>query len=156
MQSGAEDRIEKIIDNIDLFSLEKISDDVLSDIESLVKESPERFVIGTFKGLFIIKIGKTVKCLCRNTHIEEKEKNKILSYLLKKDLKPYSVDFYRVDLEKFILIFKMYRKDNEIILVGHVVENNEITKVDIVTARAEIEFSNIKETLKIYRQSLRV
>lgn len=141
--------------------IEEVSEETFNYLEGAIHENNEDFNIidyskdSKFKGIFVAKIeGNEFFCLSENNFINSTNKNKFINFLNSDDFKPYSLGFYRVDLHDIILIFKIYKHQSTILLIGHAVKNDIFSQVDIVTSRASIEFENMKETLKLYRASL--
>jgi hypothetical protein len=54
----------------------------------------------------------------------------------------YANDYYRLDLDNYILMFKVYKFNNNKMLIGHMLENKYDTKIKLIEIRQQFLMRN--------------
>jgi hypothetical protein len=128
----------------------EITNDIIGTVKSLIDTADEVNYYGSYKGLFIIKIIKNCLEFRSNIYeLKEEDKKKIFKFIENEKIDSYSNGFFRIDLDDYILLFKVYHYNYEMYFIGHMVENSCYSKWELASTRSKIELQQIKSKFSI-------
>jgi len=130
---------------IDFDKIDSLSFHTLRMIEEIVTDaSLGDAVINTlstkFRGLVIIRIDENgeIKSTCsEGNNLSDEDKQRIFDWLHEEKHTEYSEEYFRLDLSKYILMFKAYSLDTGKALIGYILDNNSLVKVELLQARQQ-------------------
>jgi len=115
---------------------------MLDNVCTLLDTNPEYNNVKTrvySRELFILKIsinnGKGIEIIKGENLFSKKDIKKIKNYIFKEINKIYREDFYRIDLEEYILFFKKVYKDDMLYLVGHALDQSILSRLLLLELR---------------------
>ena len=125
--------------NITLDETSHISDLDIADISQIMKEANDTDIDGTNLTRFVIIRVAADSSITPiendNEYISNKDIKTISSWFKEEIHDTYSEDFFRVDLEKYIMIFKVHNNSDGKIIVGHLLNNTYDVKVQLIGSR---------------------
>ena len=119
---------------------------VMENIRFLVTDfnnDEEDFKEGLFKGLFIARNffsyinGDELVIIKGRNKLTEKDINKLKEWLKSKDKKEFRDNYYRLNMDSYILIFQMHNYSDNIILLGHFLENSLESRLLLLELRQQ-------------------
>lgn len=135
-------------DIIKFNEFENLNLETLTVLEDLIfdEKMPKAEELGShFKGVVIVKIYPEgdIKITCKDPiKITEEDKKKIHDWLQLDTKEIYSNGHHRLDLENYIILFKIYTFNKNRLFVGHVVDNSIISRIELLEARQEYLMRN--------------
>lgn len=127
-------------ENLNLETL-NVLEDLIFDTEIIDAEE----LGNRFKGVVIVKIYPEgdIKITCKNPiQITKEDKEKINNWLKLDTREIYTNGHHRIDLENYIILFKIYTFNKNRLFVGHVVDNSIISRIELLEARQEYLMRN--------------
>jgi len=121
--------------------IESITLDTLESIESLVSGAGlnsseyEDTIPTSFRGMFILKIYPEGDMKCNSSVpacVTENDERRIKEWISDPNRCYFFEDYYRVDLEKYIFIFKMYSFNRNKMFIGHVLSKTIQTRIMLI------------------------
>jgi hypothetical protein len=150
MHAAIEKTVTSLYQTSQLTHPESISLEILESIEEIVADASISKMVAekfdsNFNGMVMIKIYPEgdMKCMtpCKQD-ISEEDRKKISAWLKMDDHRIYANGYYRLDLDNYIFMFKIYRFNKNKLLLGHVLENTIKTKMKLMEARQNFIMRN--------------
>jgi hypothetical protein len=134
--------LEDDIKPLDIKGLEALEE--LIEEDSRIEDAFSK--ASNFRGVIFVKIYPEgdIKITHKNKIITAYDKKILSDWIISREHKKYTDDFYRIDFENYIFIFKVYKFNKNIILAGHMLDNNPSAKIELLTIRQEILKINIR------------
>jgi len=116
-------------------------------IEELIEDGSLEDGNSNFKGMIFIKIYPEgdIKIIHKNKMITSYDKKMLSDWIISMNHKKYADDFFRIDFENYIYIFKIYQFNRNIVFVGHILDNNPMAKIELLDLRQNILSLKLKE-----------
>lgn len=128
---------------VNLTNLDDVTMETLSVIEEIINdetmgEGVMEMLATRFRGMIVVKVYSNgdIRTTCAMDEcIYPEDKKRITDWLKTNEHDSYTDDYFRLDLVRYILLFKAYRLNNSKVLIGHLLENNFMVKVELLQAR---------------------
>lgn len=136
-----------IYKDLDINNFESITIDTLETLEDIINNPDEEVKINTsFKGAILVKLYPEgdIECKCKKSiSLTTIDINIIKNWFENNnEYETYSNGYYRIDLDNYIMIFKVYSFNKNTLFFGHVLDNSLMSKMDLLEARQQFLMRN--------------
>lgn len=130
-----------------------ISHDTIRSLSSLLFSSENENIPiikdTAFKGIFLAKLlFSNVNRLCvlnGREKLDNGDVKKIKEWVLQEEKIEFQDDFYRIDLNNYIILFRLYYFKNGIVLLGHFLERTFNSRMMLLEMRNEYLTQQIQQ-----------
>jgi len=114
-----------------------INSQALENMNLLLKDNIESNIdLSQFKGLLLLKYlyndPTKIHILQGSENTTFEDKDKIRNWIITDNKYEISSGHYRIDLESYIIIFRLYNYIDGVVLLGHFLERNSLSRINLL------------------------